>query len=116
MVWEDAVSRWRNIGSEIVRKNGLPYILSTMSICSIEQVAEKTSQPFWFQLYVMRDKTFVENIIKRAEAADCHALVLTMDLPILAQRHKDIRNGLSAPPKITLNSLWQIDTKTSMVF
>ena len=81
-------------------KNKIPYILSTMSICSIEQVAEKTNEQFWFQLYVMRDKTFVENVIKRAQDAKCYALVLTMDLPILAQRHKDIRNGLSAPPKI----------------
>ena len=79
-------------------KNSIPYILSTMSICSIEQVAEKTSEPLWFQLYVMKDKKFVENLIKRVQAANCHALVLTMDLPILAQRHKDIKNGLSAPP------------------
>jgi len=89
-------------------KNGIPYILSTMSICSIEQVAEKTNQQFWFQLYVMKDKKFVENLITRAQAANCHALVLTMDLPILAQRHKDIKNGLSAPPRITFNSIVQI--------
>jgi len=89
-------------------KNKIPYILSTMSICSIEQVAENTNEQFWFQLYVMRDKTFVENVIKRAEDAKCYALVLTMDLPILAQRHKDIRNGLSAPPRLSLNSFLQI--------
>ncbi len=89
-------------------KNGIPYILSTMSICSIEQVAEKTNQQFWFQLYVMKDKKFVENLITRAQDANCHALVLTMDLPILAQRHKDIKNGLSAPPRITFNSIVQI--------
>ena len=92
-------------------KRGIPYILSTMSICSIEQVAEKTDEPFWFQLYVMKDKKFVENLIKRAMAAKCHALVLTMDLPILAQRHKDIKNGLSAPPRLTLNSILQIIKK-----
>jgi L-lactate dehydrogenase (cytochrome) len=79
-----------------------------MSICSIEQVAENTNEQFWFQLYVMRDKTFVENLIKRAQDAKCYALVLTMDLPILAQRHNDIRNGLSAPPSPSLKSLLQI--------
>ena len=89
-------------------KNSIPYILSTMSICSIEQVAKETNSPFWFQLYVMRDKKFVENIIKRARDAKCHALVLTLDLPILAQRHKDIRNDLSAPPRPTLNNILQI--------
>ena len=78
----------------------IPFILSTMSICSIEQVAEGTKNPFWFQLYVMKDKDFVKNIIKRAEKAKCGALVVTMDLPLLAQRHNDIRNGLSAPPKL----------------
>ena len=71
-----------------------------MSICSIEEVAKNTNEQIWFQLYVMRDKKFVENVIKRAEDAKCYALVLTMDLPILAQRHKDIRNGLSAPKAI----------------
>lgn len=97
-------------------KNGIPYILSTMSICSIEQVAEKTSEPFWFQLYVMKDKKFVENLIKRVQAVKCHALVLTMDLPILAQRHKDIKNGLSAPPTLTLNSIIQILKKPGWCF
>ncbi len=97
-------------------KNGIPYILSTMSICSIEQVAENTSEPLWFQLYVMKDKKFVENLIKRAQAVECHALVLTMDLPILAQRHKDIKNGLSAPPKFTLNSIIQILKKPGWCF
>ena len=89
-------------------KYGIPYILSTMSICSIEQVAQATSVPFWFQLYVMRDKNFVEDVILRAKEAKCSALVLTMDLPILAQRHQDIRNGLSAPPKVSLNHIWQL--------
>ena len=82
-------------------KFGVPFTLSTMAICSIEDVAENTSKPFWFQLYVMKDKPFVERLIDRAKAAKCSALVLTMDLQILGQRHKDIRNGLTAPPKIT---------------
>ena len=72
-----------------------------MSICSIEDVAENTTKPFWFQLYVMRDRDFVDRLIDRAKAAECSALVLTLDLQILGQRHKDLRNGLSAPPKIT---------------
>ena len=97
-------------------KNNIPYILSTMSICSIEQVAKETNNPFWFQLYVMKDKKFVENIIKRANDAKCHALVLTLDLPILAQRHKDIRNELSAPPRLTLNNILQIIQKPKWCF
>ena len=97
--------------ARVCKEKGIPYILSTMSICSIEQVAEKTDEPFWFQLYVMKDKRFVENLVKRAQSAKCHALVLTMDLPILAQRHKDIKNGLSAPPRLTLNSVLQIIKK-----
>ena len=96
------------IVAKVCEKYNIPYILSTMSICSIEQVAKETSLPFWFQLYVMRDKKFVENVISRAKEANCHALVLTMDLPILAQRHQDIRNGLSAPPKLSLNHIMQI--------
>jgi len=82
-------------------KFGVPFTLSTMSICSIEDVAENTDKPFWFQLYVMRDRPFVERLIDRAKAAKCSALVLTMDLQILGQRHKDLRNGLTAPPKFT---------------
>ena len=82
-------------------KFGIPFTLSTMSICSIEDVAENTSKPFWFQLYVMKDRAYVERLIDRARAAKCSALVLTMDLQILGQRHKDIRNGLVAPPKFT---------------
>ncbi len=72
-----------------------------MAICSIEDVAENTTKPFWFQLYVMRDRPFIERLIDRAKAAKCSVLVLTMDLQILGQRHKDIRNGLKAPPPIT---------------
>ena len=86
-------------------KFGVPFTLSTMSICSIEAVAEATQKPFWFQLYVMRDRGFVEDLIARARAAGCDALVLTLDLQLLGQRHKDIRNGLSAPPKPTLRSI-----------
>ncbi|HEY0297144.1 MAG TPA: alpha-hydroxy acid oxidase [Bordetella sp.] len=90
---------------------GVPFTLSTMSICSIEDVAAATKQPFWFQLYVMRDREFVMNLIDRAKAANCSALVLTLDLQILGQRHKDIKNGLSAPPKPTLRNLINLATK-----
>ena len=82
-------------------KFGIPFTLSTMAICSIEDVAENTTKPFWFQLYVMKDRAYIERLIDRAKAARCSALVLTMDLQILGQRHKDLRNGLSAPPKFT---------------
>ena len=82
-------------------KFGIPFILSTMAICSIEDVAANTTKPFWFQLYVMRDREFIYRLIDRAKAANCSALVLTMDLQILGQRHKDVRNGLTAPPKFT---------------
>ncbi|QOK68330.1 alpha-hydroxy acid oxidase [Brucella suis] len=89
---------------------GVPFTLSTMSICSIEDVASVTKKPFWFQLYVMRDRDFVKNLIGRAKAAGCSALALTLDLQILGQRHKDIRNGLSAPPKFTPKHIWQMAT------
>jgi L-lactate dehydrogenase (cytochrome) len=87
---------------------GVPFTLSTMSICSIEDVASVTRKPFWFQLYVMRDKDFAYNLIDRAKAAKCSALVLTLDLQILAQRHKDLRNGLSAPPKMTPKNIFDM--------
>ena len=90
---------------------GVPFTLSTMSICSIEDVASVTTKPFWFQLYVMQDRDFVLNLIDRAKAAKCSALVLTLDLQILGQRHKDIRNGLSAPPKFTPKHIWQMATR-----
>ncbi|WP_139976937.1 alpha-hydroxy acid oxidase [Ochrobactrum sp. CGA5] len=90
---------------------GVPFTLSTMSICSIEDVASVTKKPFWFQLYVMKDRDFVKNLISRARAAGCSALVLTLDLQILGQRHKDIRNGLSAPPKFTPKHIWQMATR-----
>ncbi len=92
-------------------KFGVPFTLSTMSICSIEDVAAHTNKPFWFQLYVMRDEDFVDNIIERAKRAQCSALVLTLDLQILGQRHKDLKNGLSAPPKLTLPVLLDLATK-----
>ncbi|MBN9073793.1 MAG: alpha-hydroxy-acid oxidizing protein [Rhizobiales bacterium] len=90
---------------------GVPFTLSTMSICSIEDVASATTKPFWFQLYVMKDRDFVANLIDRAKAAKCSALVLTADLQILGQRHKDLRNGLSAPPKFTPKHIWQMATR-----
>lgn len=90
---------------------GIPFTLSTMSICSLEDVAQATQKPFWFQLYVMRDREFIGNLIDRAKAAGCSALVLTLDLQILGQRHKDIKNGLSAPPKPTLSNLINLAAK-----
>ena len=89
-------------------KFGVPYTLSTMSICSIEDVAENTGKPFWFQLYVMRDRDFVSRLIDRAKAAGCSALVVTLDLQILGQRHNDVRNGLTVPPNFSLASLMQL--------
>ncbi len=90
---------------------GVPFCLSTMSICSIEDIAENTKKPFWFQLYVMRDRDFVGRLIDRAKAAGCSALVVTLDLQVLGQRHKDIRNGLSAPPKLTIPNILNMMTK-----
>jgi L-lactate dehydrogenase (cytochrome) len=93
------------------QKAGLPYTLSTMSICSIEEVAKNVEKPFWFQLYVMRDRSFAVDLINRAKAANCSALVLTLDLQILGQRHKDVKNGLSSPPKLTLPNIMNMMTK-----
>ncbi len=90
---------------------GVPFTLSTMSICSIEDVAEHVTKPFWFQLYVMRDRDFSGRLIDRAKAAGCDALVVTLDLQVLGQRHKDIRNGLSAPPKLTIPNIINMATK-----
>jgi L-lactate dehydrogenase (cytochrome) len=90
---------------------GVPFTLSTMSICSIEDVAANTSKPFWFQLYVMRDRDFSGRLIDRAKAAGCDALVVTLDLQVLGQRHKDLRNGLSAPPKLTIPNIINMMTK-----
>lgn len=90
---------------------GVPFTLSTMSICSIEDVAAHTTKPFWFQLYVMKDQEFLAAIIERAKKARCSALVLTLDLQILGQRHKDLKNGLSAPPKLTIPTMLNLATK-----
>jgi len=90
---------------------GIPFTLSTMSICSIEDVAAQTKAPFWFQLYVMRDRDFIERLIDRARAANCGALVLTLDLQILGQRHKDLKNGLSAPPRLTIANILNMMTR-----
>ncbi len=92
-------------------KFGVPFTLSTMSICSIEDVAAHSSEPFWFQLYMMKDRTFIANLIDRAKAAKCSALMLTLDLQILGQRNKDLKNGLSAPPKLTLANIVNMMTK-----
>lgn len=93
------------LAAKAAERWGVPFTLSTMSICSIEDVAAATSAPFWFQLYVMRDRDFIGRLIDRAKAAGCSALVLTLDLQIMGQRHKDIRNGLSTPPKMTLRNI-----------
>jgi len=100
------------LGAKAAKAFGIPFTLSTMSICSIEDIAEHTDRhPFWFQLYVMKDRDFVERLIDRAKAANCSALQLTLDLQILGQRHKDIKNGLSAPPSPTLANLINLATK-----
>ncbi|MBB4141567.1 alpha-hydroxy acid oxidase [Rhizobium rhizoryzae] len=99
------------LAAKAAEEFGVPFTLSTMSICSIEDVASVTTKPFWFQLYVMRDRDFVQNLIDRAKRAGCSALVVTADLQILGQRHKDIHNGLSAPPKFTPKHVWQMATR-----
>ena len=93
------------LAAQAAAEFGIPFTLSTMSICSIEDVAEKTQNPFWFQLYVMKDHDFAKRLINRAKAAGCSALMLTLDLQIMGQRHKDIKNGLSSPPKLTLKNI-----------
>ncbi|OZI60427.1 alpha-hydroxy acid oxidase [Bordetella genomosp. 11] len=95
---------------------GVPFTLSTMSICSIEDVAENTTKPFWFQLYMMRDRDFIERLIDRAKAANCSALMLTLDLQILGQRHKDLRNGLTAPPRLTLRNILNMAGKPAWCY
>ena len=94
-------------------KFGIPFTLSTMSICSIEDVAEHTDQPFWFQIYTLKDDDFMRRLMERAKAANCSALVITVDLQMLGQRHKDLKNGLSAPPKLTIKSIADMMTKVS---
>jgi len=100
------------LAARAAKNFGIPFTLSTMSICSIEDVAKGTdNHPFWFQLYVMKDRAFIEALIDRAKAVGCSALVLTLDLQILGQRHKDLKNGLSAPPKLTLPNILNMATK-----
>ncbi len=99
------------LAAKAAEKFGVPFTLSTMSICSIEDIAANTSKPFWFQLYVMKDREFINRLIDRAKAARCSALVLTLDLQVLGQRHKDLRNGLSAPPKLTIANILNLATK-----
>ena len=107
MMWADGEIHM----AKAAEKFGIPFTLSTMSICSIEDVAAEVSKPFWFQLYVMRDKKFMRNLIKRAKDAKCSALVLTVDLQVLGNRHRDIKNGLSTPPKFTIPNLINLSTK-----
>ena len=99
------------LAARAAARAGIPFTLSTMSICSIEDVAANTDRPFWFQLYVMRDRDFINRLIDRAKAAECSALVITLDLQVLGQRHKDIKNGLSTPPKPTIANLLNLATK-----
>ena len=97
--------------AKAAEKFGVPFTLSTMSICSIEDIASHTKAPFWFQLYVMKDRDYIGRLIDRAKAANCGALVLTLDLQIIGQRHKDLKNGLSAPPKLTIANILNMMTK-----
>ena len=90
---------------------GVPFCLSTMSICSIEDVAEHAEKPFWFQVYTLKDDDFMKRLMNRARAVECSAIVITVDLQILGQRHKDLKNGLSAPPKLTVKSIANMMTK-----
>lgn len=99
------------LAAQAAEEFGVPFTLSTMSVCSIEDVAENTKNPFWFQLYVMRDRGFSESLMQRALAANCSALVLTLDLQVLGQRHRDIKNGLSTPPKPKPHVLIDLATK-----
>ncbi|HYP84699.1 alpha-hydroxy acid oxidase [Variovorax sp.] len=100
------------LGARAAKAFGIPFTLSTMSICSLEDIAEGTDRhPFWFQLYVMRDREFMARLIERAKAANCSALQVTLDLQVMGQRHKDIKNGLSSPPKPTLANLINLATK-----
>jgi L-lactate dehydrogenase (cytochrome) len=102
---------WANgeiLAARAANRFGVPFTLSTMSICSIEDVAEGTDEPFWFQLYVMRDRGFAASLIERAKAAKCSALVLTLDLQIQGQRHRDLKNGLAVPPRLTWGTAFDI--------
>lgn len=102
------------LAARVAKRQKIPFTLSTMSICSIERVAsELAGSPFWFQLYVMRDRDFVRCLMERAKAAHCNVLILSLDLQVIGQRHKDIKNGLSAPPKLTVANLANMLTKPS---
>ena len=102
--------------AKVSAEKNIPYILSTMTICSLETITSSTNGTFWFQLYVMKDKKFVKDIIERAKNAKCEALVITMDLPVLGQRHNDLRNGLSSPPKMKLKHILQLIKKPLWCF
>jgi L-lactate dehydrogenase (cytochrome) len=107
---------WANgeiLAARAANRFGIPFTLSTMSICSIEDVAEGTGKPFWFQLYVMRDRGFAKSLIERAKRAGCSALVLTLDLQVQGQRHRDLKNGLAVPPRLTLGTFLDVLTKPS---
>jgi L-lactate dehydrogenase (cytochrome) len=104
------------LSAQAANDAGIPFILSTMSICSIEQVAQATGRPFWFQLYVIRDRGFSQDILARAVAAKCNALVLTVDLQVLGQRHRDIKNGMTVPPEIRLKNVLDIASKPAWAF
>ena len=99
------------LAAQAAAEAGIPYILSTMSICSIEDVAQATGKPFWFQLYVIKDRAFSKDILERAVAAKCDTLVLTVDLQVLGQRHRDIRNGMTVPLKLKLSNVIDVATK-----
>lgn len=99
--------------AKAAEKFGVPFTLSTMSICSIEDVAKRTEKPFWFQVYTLKDDDFMKRLMDRARAAKCSAIVITLDLQVMGQRHKDIKNGLSAPPKLTVKSVADLATKWS---
>jgi L-lactate dehydrogenase (cytochrome) len=99
------------LAAQAAEEFGVPFTLSTMSICSLEDVAAHTQKPFWFQLYVMKDREFIAALIERAKAAGCSALVLTLDLQIIGQRHKDLKNQMTAPPRLTLKNLINMASK-----
>ncbi len=103
------------VACRVAQANGIPFTLSTMSICSIEDVAANVDKPFWFQLYVMKDRGFIKELIERAIAAKCSALVLTVDLQVIGQRHQDIKNGMTVPPEWTLSKFVDFATKPAWV-
>ena len=110
---------WANgemLAARAAERFGVPYTLSTMSICSIEDVASAVSKPFWFQLYVMRDRGFAASLIEREKAAGCSALVLTLDLQVQGQRHQDLKNGLAVPPRLTMGTLFDVMRKPGWTF